>query len=72
MSGAFGQIPAWKPIETAPYAIPVLCVWENGTQMVAYLDFMDGWLDAETREELGFDPTHWMMLPSPPSKGHTE
>ena len=54
---------AWRTIEDAPYSIPILAVWPNGTQMVAFQDFMEGWQDAETRDPLENKPTHWMPLP---------
>ena len=57
---------AWRTIEDAPYSIPILCVWDNGTQMVAFQDVMEGWQDAETRDPLETKPTHWMHLPTAP------
>ena len=57
----------WQTVENAPYGIAILCVFDNGTQMVAYLDFDGEWQDAETREELITNPTHWMMLPPAPN-----
>lgn len=60
-------IDRWVPANDPPDTEPVLGVFADGTQMVMALTVLDGWVDAESREELLMSPTHWMPLPPPPA-----
>jgi len=53
----------WRPVSTAPFdrdlELAVLD-WE-GTHMLVFpcRRIVSGWLDAETKEQIDVEPTHW-------------
>ncbi len=62
----------WNPIETAPAGVPLL-VWHPGLGMGGWNCMRRNgrtWIetanDGRALKE-GFEPTHWMPLPSPPT-----
>lgn len=56
----------WQPIETAPDNLIVLTVCANGTMWIASKHDGEWFL---LQDEIGFEmePTHWMLLPKPPT-----
>jgi hypothetical protein len=67
----------WQPIETAPKDGTEVLLWvPDGTYFAlmmtgSYEGCAMGWCD-NVRGSPGFEPTHWMPLPRPPSdKGET-
>ena len=61
--GDNSSIAEWRPVLTAPFdrdlELAVLD-WE-GTHTLVFpcRRIIDGWLDAETKEQIDVEPTHW-------------
>lgn len=71
----------WQPIETAPRGNWIIVTNGHSAEPACWVDQADdhghvGWCGAgtsyggilyELHYELGFEPKHWMPLPSPPT-----
>ena len=69
----------WQPIETAPRdGTVILATWivnkRRGKWTIQPVIFSCGvWLHAwDEDEDLPLEPTHWMPLPEPPTKGENK
>jgi hypothetical protein len=53
----------WQPISTAPFDrdIELAVINADGTAALAFpcRRILRGWVDAETRQRIDLDPTHW-------------
>jgi hypothetical protein len=71
---------SWHPIDTAPRDGREILVWCNGPRVTGcyiavQVDEEEGWMERDGAfcfaPDLGL-PSHWMPLPSEPSKRHEE
>ncbi len=59
----------WKPVSTAPFdrALELAVIDRDGPHALAFpcRRILAGWIDAETKERIDLNPTHWREWQAP-------
>ena len=57
------RIAEWRPVSTAPFDCDLevaVLDWEGAHALIfPCRRILGGWLDAETKEQIDLEPTHW-------------